>query len=196
VHPEDSTPPPFFRAYATGSARRAQLWLAGGRAALALLTAGAYFLSWHVVHATSAGEGIACLFSPDCHPGPSEPAHDTGASFVCTGYSHHHGAVVVPLLAVALAAVALLGLRRSRLSLTLLLEVAGLGLCGGIVYGLFEMFEHMFDRIEPLWGERLFNVGLLLLVLSYVLGPAAHCLLIARGRRDAAGAEAPRSVDA
>ncbi|MEP7126788.1 MAG: hypothetical protein ABJE95_38010, partial [Byssovorax sp.] len=156
------------------------------RAGVALVAAGAYFLDWHVVHATSAGEGLGCLFSPDCHPGPSEPVHDTGQSFVCTGYLHYHGSVVVPLLAVALAGVALVGLRRSRLSLALLFEAVGLGLCGGMVYGLFEIFTHMFDRIEPLRGEKLFNVALLVLVLSYVLGPAAQCLLVARSRRAAA----------
>jgi hypothetical protein len=186
MSPDAATPPPFFQAHAVGAQRRIQIWIAGGRALLALLAAGAYFLAWHVVHKTSAGEGLGCLFNPDCHPGPSEPVHDTGESFVCTGYLHHHGSVVVPLLAVALAAVALLGLRRVKLGWTLLLEVAGLGLCGGIVYGLFEIFEHMFDRIELLWGEKLFNVALLLIVLSYVLGPAAQCLLVARGRRAAA----------
>lgn len=189
MRPEESTPQtPFFQDHAVGAQRRIQIGLAIGRSALALLAAGAYFLAWHVVHVTSAGDGLGCLFSADCHPGPSEPVHDTGASFVCTGYQHYHGSVVVPVLAVALSAAALLGLRRLRLSLTLLLEVAGLGLCGAMVYGLFIDFEHLFDRLEPLRGEKLFNVALLLLVLSYVLGPAVQCLLIARGRRVAAPA--------
>ena len=54
------------------------------------------------MHQTTAGDGIGCIFAADCHPGPSEPAHDTGQSFVCTGYAHYHGSVVVPLLELTL----------------------------------------------------------------------------------------------
>jgi hypothetical protein len=183
-----ATPPPFFQAYAEGAPRRFQVGLALARSGLAAIAAGAYFLGWHVVHKTNAGEGLGCIFSPDCHPGPSEPIHDTGESFVCTGYQHYHGSVIVPALAVALAAVALSGLLRFKLRLTLLFEVVGLGICAGVVYGLFEILTHMFDRVEPLWGERIFNVAFLLIVLSYVLGPAVQCLLVARSRRAAAGA--------
>jgi hypothetical protein len=184
---EDATPPPFFQARLEGSLRRAQVWLAGARAALAVVVAGTYFLAWHVVHRTSAGDGIGCMFSPDCHPGPSEPIHDTGESFVCTGYAHYHGSVVVPLLAVALIGVALVGLRRSRLWATLLLEGAGLALCGGMLFGLFEILAHLFDRVETLSGERVFNVSYCLLVLSFVLGPAVQCLMVARSRRGTEG---------
>jgi hypothetical protein len=186
VLPDAATPPPFFQAHVAEPLRRVQKGIAVARAVVAIVVAGAYFLAWHVVHKTNAGEGIGCLFSPDCHPGPSQPIHDTGESFVCTGDLHYHGSVLVPVLAFALAAVALSGLRRSKLALTLLFEVVGLGLCAGVVYALFEIFTHMFDRIEPLWGEKVFNVGLLLLVLSYVLGPAVQCLLVARSRRGAA----------
>ncbi len=37
--------------------------------------------------------------------------------------------------------------------------------------------------MEPLRGEKLFNVSFLLIVLAYVLGPAVQCLLAARSRR-------------
>lgn len=185
--PDDAVPPPFFQAYAVSAQRRVQIWLAGARAALAVVVAGAYFLGWHVVHKTNAGDGIGCIFSADCHPGPSGPIHDTGESFVCTGYMHYHESVIVPLLAAALAAVALAGIRRWKLSFVLLFEVAGLGICGGVVYAMFEILTHMFDRLEPLRGETVFNVAFMLLVLSYVLGPAVQCLLVARGRRGAAG---------
>ena len=183
---DDAPPPPFFQARLQAPMRRVQVGLVAARVALAAVAAGAYFLPWHVVHQTSAGEGLGCLFAADCHPGPSGPVHDTGESLVCTGYSHHHGSVVVPLLAVALAGVALAGLRRSRLSVTLLLEGLGLGLCAGVLCGLFEILVHMFERVEPLWGERVFNVAFLLLGLSYVLGPALQCVM-----RSSAGVGAP-----
>lgn len=186
--PEEAALPSFFQTRLAGALLRVQRSLAGARGAFAALAAGAYFLVWHLVHRTNAGDGLGCLFTPDCHPGSvAMPIHDTGESFVCTGYLHFNGSLAVPVLAVALAVTALLGLLRPRLWVALLLEVVGLALCIGIGYALLDILSHMFDRVEKLWGERLFNACFLLLVLSYVIGPALQSILVARNQRGSVG---------
>jgi hypothetical protein len=166
--------PPFLQTQLGGALLRAQRWLAGARAALAALVGGAYFFPWHVVHRTT--------FS-FAHLADAEPVRDTGEVSVCTGYAHYQGSLAAPLLAVALVAVALLGLLRPRLWMALLLELLGIGLCVGMVRALFEVLAHLGDRVEVTWGQVLFDACFLLLAFLYVAGPLVQSALAARSRR-------------
>jgi hypothetical protein len=89
-----------------------------GRTALAALVTVTLPLPWHRVYATNALDltAFVCAMTPDGHPGPSEPLHDTGIVTTCTGLAH--GGTVVLLLMMALLGVAVVPLGDSTRRLT------------------------------------------------------------------------------
>lgn len=143
-------------------------WLELAIATVAFVT---YFLDWHVWHQTTAMDlgPVFCAMSPDCHPGPPVPVHDTGVVQTCSGFTHDEYAVVLVLLAVLLSSSAVAA-RRWRPRVAIVQLLVALATLGAGVW--LTLLAHMFDRVEHSWPERVFpaSLGVVVLVVLCRLG--------------------------
>jgi len=162
--------------------------------ALLLVAALAYPLDWHLVHQTTALDlrSVFCAMTPDCHPGPPEPVHDTGVTSTCPGFTHDRFFLVpilLVLLGVCLAVTLQVPHRAASARWVALLFAALL-----VPYSVFidGFLTHMFDRTEtlpPAWLFRLCATGL-------AVASASRLVSAWRARRARAGQLAGGSVSA
>ncbi len=140
---------------------------------LAVVLLGAFFLPWHVVHHTSALEG---LFRQE----PPPPTHDVGEPFVCSGFSHNQREPWIPLLLGVLVVVSVLSRSRPAMAYSAM----KVGACLGIVALLSsQLLQHLFDRQEPRPAEYVFLLGLLLMLLVGIGRITARMYAVVRERR-------------
>ena len=128
------------------------------------------FLPWHVVHQTTAMDlsGFFCAMTPDCHPGPPEPVHDTGVTRTCTGLTHSGGAILG--FALALGVLSAVPLVRRRLFVSVACTVVS-GLLAVLLAAQATMdMTHLFDRVEVLIGQRVFETAAVVCALSSLVG--------------------------
>jgi hypothetical protein len=150
---------PLAEVHLAGPPRHVHRALAGARIVTVLVAIVTFFMPWHVVHPLSNGSwGDAFCWAPDCHPSPPTtppPPPAYGPAYACTGWSHAN--TVLPLaLLVVLVVVALVPFRRPRFGLAFLLAIVDVLLLFGLGYALFDL-KHMFDHVDVLIGERVFQ---------------------------------------
>ncbi len=153
-------------------------WL---RVTLAFAATAVYFVPWHRVYETDAGARMAAIFNCQGARG-SGPARDTGVTWLCSGYAHFDEAVTIPLLGVALVVVGCLALFRWGPWRAALQDLVGIGLCAGLLAGSFQLFAHMFERVEQWGGEHVFHGSVLGLALLWLAGPVGRFVVRRRGR--------------
>lgn len=147
-----------------GAPLHLQQALGVARIAATLVATFALWLPWHVVHPTSGWEGAFC-WAPDCHPSGASST-SLGPATTCTGWSHAHPIVLVAFA--ALGGLALLRLRRPRLGRALVMSLAELAALGGAFYALFDL-KHLFDKVEYLRGQRVFDGAVALVALTVIV---------------------------
>ncbi len=167
-----------------------RLGYAGLRVALALVAAISYVLPWHKVYETRGGVSPGMIFNPERGSRPvgrSEPV-DTGVTWLHNGYSDYDGGVVLPILAVALAMVGVLALRRTGPGRAALIEVMGMGLCAGLAAAsCFGWIYHSSCRLVNLGGAYGYYTSIAVLLGLWFAGPVVQLLLMSiRGRVDEA----------
>lgn len=141
-----------------GAPLHVQRAIAAVRLAATLVATFALWLPWHVVYPTA---GWQFCWAPDCHP--SAPSSTAGPSTTCTGWSHAHP--IVLLVFAAFIVCALVRVRRPRIAGALGLSLVEIAALGGAFYALFDL-AHMFDRVEHLRGERVFDGALAIVALT------------------------------
>lgn len=156
--------------------------VAGLRAAAAAGAGASLVLPWHDVRTTGGG---GFCWAPDCH-GTST----LGAPTTCPS-SAHVNPVAAPLVLLALVLAAAARWRTPRLLAAIGLGLLELGLLAGLFYAWFDL-KHLFDRVTPRWGERLFVGGFLAMLATVALELVAAPLLYLWARARLPRLDAPR----
>lgn len=132
-----------------------QRWVELGLACVAMLV---FFLPSHSVYATTALDfrGLACAMMPDCHPGPSQPVHDTGSMKACSFARDDTEYIeLITLWVLFLAAAATAWKANAWISAAqVAVAVFELGLFGT------HSLAHLFERVEILWFGNLYPMAL------------------------------------
>lgn len=135
-------------------------WIEVGLACMALLV---FFLPSHSVYQTNALDltQMTCAMTPDCHPGPSEGLHDTGARAECS-FAHDDPQYIelITLWVLMLAAAGTAWRANAWVSgVQIAIALFELGLFS--VHGL----AHLFERVEMSWVGNTYPLALCAVVL-------------------------------